>query len=435
MKQLFWAAAASLLAATAFAAATPEQKCQGGKNETAGKFSACVAKAEKKLIATSDATAYAEALAKCATKFNSKWYKLEQAAASAEATCPTTADETSIRDFVNACNSAIAEALAGNPLIDDPLTCDSNVSACHSNYATCSTSLATCSANYATCSTGLGTCHAGDASAANVRAGKTFSSGAGLGITGTMPDQGAVHVTPTTSAQSIAEGYHDGTGSVAGDADLNAGNIKSGVEIFGITGTSPLGFPRSGQTTSYGAGSDGDVQAGEHSYTDNGDGTITDNVTGLMWEKKDDSGGIHDKDNTYTWGMTSPPFTMNGTMVSTFLATLNAGSGFAGHTDWRIPNVKELQSILHYGQVDPAIAPIFNNGCVASCSSLTCSCTRSWLHWTSTTYNAYVGFGSDIADAYAVIFVDGGVTTGNSALAGGCKKGCGLYVRAVRSVQ
>ena len=63
-------------------------------------------------------------------------------------------------------------------------------------------------------------------------------------------------------------------------------------------------FPASGQTTAYGPGSDGDVQAGAPlSYTDNGDGTITDPNTGLMWEKKDDSGGIHGRDNIYTWRM------------------------------------------------------------------------------------------------------------------------------------
>jgi hypothetical protein len=67
-------------------------------------------------------------------------------------------------------------------------------------------------------------------------------------------------------------------------------------------------FPATGQTTAYGTGSDGDVQAGATlSYTDNGDGTITDNNTGLMWEKKDNSGGIHDEGDNYTWGMTSSP--------------------------------------------------------------------------------------------------------------------------------
>jgi len=97
----------------------------------------------------------------------------------------------------------------------------------------------------------------------------------------------------------------------------------------------PLAQPlKTGQTTSYGTGSDGAVLKGAtRSYTDNGDGTITDNATGLMWEKKDRAGGIHYFGTTYTWGMESPPYTMNGTMVTEFLATLNAGAGFAGHTD------------------------------------------------------------------------------------------------------
>ena len=61
-------------------------------------------------------------------------------------------------------------------------------------------------------------------------------------------------------------------------------------------------FPATGQTTGFLPGDDGNIQAGATlSYTDNGDGTITDNNTKLMWEKKSDDGGLHDKDNTYVW--------------------------------------------------------------------------------------------------------------------------------------
>lgn len=61
-------------------------------------------------------------------------------------------------------------------------------------------------------------------------------------------------------------------------------------------------FPATGQTTVHRAGDDGDIQAGATlSYTDNGDGTITGNNTGLQWEKKSDDGSIHDKDTLYTW--------------------------------------------------------------------------------------------------------------------------------------
>jgi len=184
-------------------------------------------------------------------------------------------------------------------------------------------------------------------------------------------------------------------------------------------------FPASGQTTAYGPGSDGDVQAGAAlSYTDNADGTITDNNTGLMWEKKDDSGGIHDVDNGYTWGTTSQPYTMNGTMVTELLATLNRPPCFAGHCDWRIPNVKELQSIVDYEIPNPmpAVNAAFHNA--AGCPGCTdvrlasCSCTRSILYWSSTTGRGFPGF------AWVVFFGFGGV--------GGDYKDGSFAVRAVR---
>jgi hypothetical protein len=163
---------------------------------------------------------------------------------------------------------------------------------------------------------------------------------------------------------------------------------------FSVSGCAGVRLPASGQTTSYGTGSDGDVEAGATlSYTDNGDGTVTDNNTGLMWEKKSDDGSIHDKDNKYTWGMISSPYTMNGTMVTTFLNTLNdvAGGGascFAGHCDWRIPNVKELQSIVDYEipYPGPTVNAAFNTSCAASCTALTCSCTKEREYWSSTRY-------------------------------------------------
>lgn len=55
--------------------------------------------------------------------------------------------------------------------------------------------------------------------------------------TGSMPNHGAVTFTPTTTNQTIAAGYHNGSGVVEGDANLDATNIKSGVEIFGVSGS------------------------------------------------------------------------------------------------------------------------------------------------------------------------------------------------------
>lgn len=172
------------------------------------------------------------------------------------------------------------------------------------------------------------------------------------------------------------------------------------------------GFPATGQKRSYGAGSDGDVRAGRAlSYTDNGDGTITDNNTGLMWEKKDDDGGIHDWNNNYTWGMTSPPYTMDGTMVTGLLAALNTVPCFTGRCDWRIPNVKELQTIVDYEipSPGPVVNPAFNTNCAPGCTvdgvgGPMCSCAASDTYWSSTTSRSSPGI------AWGVGFGHGGVS-------------------------
>lgn len=141
-----------------------------------------------------------------------------------------------------------------------------------------------------------------------------------------------------------------------------------------------------------GTGQDGDFQFGlAASYTDNGDGTITDNRTGLEWEKLSDDGSIHDKDTTYSW---SNAFSLK-------IATLNGG-GFAGHSDWRLPNILELESLRNFGTFNPSIHAVFNTGCTLGCSVTSCSCTRADGYWTSTTQQ------NDLSDAWVLGFGAGG---------------------------
>lgn len=77
---------------------------------------------------------------------------------------------------------------------------------------------------------------AGDAAASDVRAGRIFSNREASGIAGSMPNNGGMSFTPGTTAQTIPEGFHDGTGTVAGDSDLIFQNIKLGKAIFGVSG-------------------------------------------------------------------------------------------------------------------------------------------------------------------------------------------------------
>ncbi len=86
---------------------------------------------------------------------------------------------------------------------------------------------------------------------------------------------------------------------------------------------------------------------GVNDFVDNGDGTITDNATGLMWSQLDsgavnDDGTIRDKnDENYGWGRT---------WVDTlaWVEKMNDAE-YLGYSDWRLPDAKELQSIVQYG--------------------------------------------------------------------------------------
>lgn len=108
------------------------------------------------------------------------------------------------------------------------------------------------------------------------------------------------------------------------------------------------------QTTSYAAGDDGDLQAGlDANFTGpvdagGGDYTTTDNVTGLVW--KTCSEGLSGADCTGT-ATTLEWDTAMGT--GTGCDALNAGSGYAGHTDWRLPTLKEMESIVNYSTNNP----------------------------------------------------------------------------------
>jgi hypothetical protein len=101
-----------------------------------------------------------------------------------------------------------------------------------------------------------------------------------------------------------------------------------------------------GQTASFTPGDDGSVQTGAEwpvpRFTDNGDGTMTDNLTGLMWLK--DGGCIKGKWN-HVLGADAD-FDIDPSEYS-------CEKYAANYTDWRLPNVKELESLVNYGVATP----------------------------------------------------------------------------------
>jgi len=153
---------------------------------------------------------------------------------------------------------------------------------------------------------------------------------------------------------------------------------------------------------------DGEWQLGvARQFVDNGDGTIGDVATGLQWEKLSDDESIHDFQNTYTWDDAFGK-----------VQALNE-AGFAGHDDWRLPNVRELETLRDFNVAGPPVASIFREPCTAGGSVLEVSCYAASYYWSSTTWSG------NLAVAWVVLFETG---TTDASL-----KNTTRHVRAVRS--
>lgn len=99
--------------------------------------------------------------------------------------------------------------------------------------------------------------------------------------------------------------------------------------------TAPASVLATGQMATFAVGDDGDLRSGarwpDPRFTDNGDGTVNDALTGLMWTQ--DAGLLANA----TW-----------TNALASIQAMNAGTGVFGFTDWRLPIARELRSILDY---------------------------------------------------------------------------------------
>ena len=126
---------------------------------------------------------------------------------------------------------------------------------------------------------------------------------------------------------------------------------------------------------------------GANSFTNNGDGTVTDQATGLMWSRADCGSGL---------------------LWSNALAWVQArnAANYLGHSDWRMPNVKELQGIVNYSNAPdcnglPAIDTNY-----FSCTSITNEAgQRDYpYYWTSSTHGGYSTNNTGGGDADYVAF-------------------------------
>jgi hypothetical protein len=129
----------------------------------------------------------------------------------------------------------------------------------------------------------------------------------------------------------------------------------------------------------------GNTSYGLNSFVNNGDSTITDRSTGLIWSQADSRSAMN-------W--------------QSALARVQAGNGqnYLGHSDWRLPDVKELQSIVDYTRApdvtkSAAINPVFLTTSTTNEAGQTdypyfwASTTHENLGTSPASYATYVAFG------------------------------------------
>jgi len=135
-----------------------------------------------------------------------------------------------------------------------------------------------------------------------------------------------------------------------------------------------------------GTGQDGAYVINPMSYTDNGDGTVTDKNTGFMWQQQDDG-------TMRTWDA-----------ANSYCASIGTG--------WRLPTKRELMSIVDYSIPYPG--PTINTTYFLN--------TNANYYWSSTTYAYYPGY------AWSVDFSHGIVNSDYN-------KSASMYVRCVSGGQ
>ena len=148
--------------------------------------------------------------------------------------------------------------------------------------------------------------------------------------------RGGTFIGTTPSSQYLDTGLNSVTTYCYMVSALDAASNESGISTQSCAITLDNKLSDTGQTMKYSTafGDDSDYLANPPQFRDNGNGTVTDLISGLMWQQQPDSAAVRRQANSIT-----------------FCSNLV----LAGYSDWRLPSAEELMSIVNYGTATPAI--------------------------------------------------------------------------------
>ena len=187
-----------------------------------------------------------------------------------------------------------------------------------------------------------------------------------------MTDCGDKCVDPMTDREYCGVNEECIGGTVCGNDEI----CVSGVcESYSTACDPPAPVQITGQFTSYATGDDGDLGKGvpwsDPRFTDNLDGAVIDNLTGLIWLKDANCFGIRTWDEALSY--------CNGLADGSCGLTDGSSAG-----DWRLPNRRELFSLIHIQYFGPAIPN--TRGIDQWSEGDPFNSVRSALYWSSSTY-------------------------------------------------
>ncbi len=181
--------------------------------------------------------------------------------------------------------------------------------------------------------------------------------------------------------------------------------LVSSFLLLPLTVFASVHLPRTGQVSSYSPGDDGEIQTGlafpNPRFTDQGNGAVFDNLTGLIWTVNGNL--MAARDSAFDVEGIPGDGKVSFQKALAYIHKLNA-ENYLGYTDWRLPNRNELASLIDFSRADPALSlyhpftPVLSEPYWTS----TCYAGNPARSWTVNLADGQIWYGDKTSNLFAV---------------------------------